>query len=72
MKGMLQEVWQPLEEELFANQADVEAEALALFEDDPAKAEAFLTDYTLRLADETAQKYWDLGDRLWVRFNNLF
>jgi dipeptidase len=72
MKGMLEEVWQPLEEELFVNQADVEAEALALFEDDPAKAEAFLTDYTLRLADETAQEYWDLGDRLWVRFNNLF
>jgi dipeptidase len=72
MKGMLQEVWEPLEEELFAKQTDVEAEALALFQEDPARAEAFLTDYTLRLANETAQKYWDLGDRLWVRFNNLF
>ena len=47
-------------------------EALALYEQDPARAEAFLTEYTHGLANTAVERYWRLGDELWVRFNNVF
>jgi len=72
MAPIVTEVWQPIEEELFAKQAEVEQKALDLFKQDPALAEAFLTEYSLGWADKTAERYWRLGDQLWVRFNNWF
>jgi dipeptidase len=72
MKGVLQEVWEPIETDIFARQAATEEEALALYRRDPALAEAFLTEYTWGLANQTVERYWQLGDQLWVRFNNLF
>ncbi|MCJ7629680.1 MAG: hypothetical protein MUO50_14995, partial [Longimicrobiales bacterium] len=72
MKGVLQEVWEPIEADAFARQASLEEEALALYRRDPALAEAFLTEYSLGLANRTVERYWLLGDQLWVRFNNLF
>ena len=72
MKPVLEAVWQPMEEEAFARQAEIEAEALALYERDPARAEAFLTEYSHGLANAAVERYWTLGDQLWVRFNNFF
>lgn len=72
MRGVLEAVWRPIEEEAFARQAEIEAEALALYEEDPARAEAFLTRYTHELANATVERYWRLGDELWTRFNRLF
>jgi len=72
MRGVLEAVWRPIEEEAFARQAEIEAEALALYQEDPARAEAFLTRYTHELADATVERYWRLGDELWTRFNRLF
>jgi hypothetical protein len=72
MKGVLEEVWKPIEDEAFARQASIEEEALSLYNRDPSQAEAFLTQYSLGLASRTVERYWELGDQLWVRFNNLF
>ena len=72
MAPVVKEVWQPLEEELFVKQAEVEQKALQLFKQDPALAGAFLTEYSVGLANKTAERYWLLGDQLWVRFNNWF
>jgi dipeptidase len=72
MAPVLEEVWRPIEDEIFGNQTAFEEEALALFNSDPTKLEAFLTEYSHGLANRTVQRYWDLGDDLWVRFNNLF
>ena len=72
MAPVLREVWEPLEAELFQRQAQIEEEALALFRRDPALAENFLTEYSVGLANRTAERYWELGDQLWVRFNNRF
>jgi len=72
MAPILRDVWEPIETEAFAQQAAVEEEALALFRQDPARAQAFLTDYSVGLANRTADRYWELGDLLWVRFNNRF
>ena len=51
---------------------EIEAEAEALYEQDPALAEAFLTKYVHDLANSTVERYWRLGDELWTRFNRLF
>jgi len=72
MKGVLEEVWRPIEEGAFARQAEIEAQAQALYEEDPALAEAFLTEYVHDLANSTVERYWRLGDELWTRFNRLF
>ena len=72
MVGVIQEVWKPIEADAFARQASLEEEALALYRQDPALAESFLTEYSAGLADRTVARYWQLGDELWVRFNNSF
>jgi dipeptidase len=72
MKEVLRTVWEPMEEEAYARQAAVEEEALALYRKDPALAETFLTEYSHSLANRAVERYWKLGDELWVRFNNLF
>jgi dipeptidase len=72
MRGVLEEAWRPIEEQAFARQGSVEEEAVALYRRDPAEAEAFLTGYSVGLANETVERYWKLGDELWVRFNNAF
>ena len=53
-------------------QAEIEAEALELYKQDPALAEEFLTNYSVGVANKIAKQWWDLGDMLWVRFNNRF
>jgi dipeptidase len=72
MVGVIQDVWEPIESEAFARQASFEEEALALHQRDPALVEAFLTEYVHGLANNTVERYWKLGDELWVRFNNSF
>jgi dipeptidase len=72
MVGVIQDVWRPIENETFSSQASVEEQALALYQRDPNAAEAFLTEYVHDLANRTVERYWQLGDDLWVRFNNSF
>jgi len=66
MVGVIREVWEPIETEAFARQASVEEEALALYRQNPALAESFLTDYSVGLANRTVERYWQLGDELWA------
>jgi dipeptidase len=72
MKRVVEGVWKPMEEELFANQAGIEAEAVALYRQSPARAAEFLTEYSHGWANRATERYWKLGDELWVRFNNVF
>ena len=72
MKGVLREVWEPIERDVFARQASMEEEALRLYREDPARAEGFLTAYCHDVANRTVERYWQLGDELWTRFNNAF
>ncbi len=69
MNGALEEIWEPIEREAFARQPSLEEEALELYRRDPELAEAFLTEYCHDLAERTVERYWQLGDELWTRFN---
>jgi len=72
MKEDIKNVWKPMEEELFAKQKEIEAEALRLYKEDPAKARKFLTEYSHKVANNAVEAYWKLGDDLWVKYNNYF
>jgi dipeptidase len=72
LKGVLQAVWEPIESEAFARQAEIEAEAQRLYRQDPARAEEYLTRYCVDLAERTVARYWLLGDEVWTRYNNVF
>lgn len=72
MVDVIKSVWEPIESDAFARQASLEEEALALYRRDPDLAEDFLTEYSVGLANRTVDRYWQLGDELWVRFNNSF
>jgi len=70
MKSDLQAVWEPIETEAFARQAEIEAEAQRLYRQDPADAREYLTRYCHELAGSTVSAYWQLGDDLWSKYNN--
>jgi dipeptidase len=72
MKHDLVAAWEPIEAEAFARQEEIEAEALRLYRDDPAAAMRLLTAHCHDLAGGALTTYWELGDRLWVRYNNAF
>jgi len=65
-------VWKPMQLELFSNQPRVEKQALELFNDDPDKARAFLTDYAIKWGNKVVEQAWELGDQLWTRYDEKF
>jgi dipeptidase len=62
----------PIHEEAFENQRRIEAEALRLFEKDPAKAIQYLTEYSVGVAAKINEAYWKLGDDLWTKYDEKF
>ncbi len=72
MQPVLEGVWRPMEEEIFGHQADLEEEALALYRENPERALDFITEYAQGAANRAVERYWRLGDELWVQFNNRF
>lgn len=59
-----------IERGFFDRQAEVERRALALYAEDPAKARAFLTDYTDQMVRKTVQDWWAFSDVLVARYND--
>jgi dipeptidase len=68
----IEKVWRPIEEKAWADQATIEAEAVALYKQDPAKARAYLTKYSHDMANRAVDAYWKLGEDLWSKYTNLF
>jgi dipeptidase len=68
----IEKVWRPIEDKAFGGQAAFEAEALALWKQDPGKARELLTKYCLDQADQAVAAYWKLADTLWVKSSGDF
>jgi dipeptidase len=68
----IEKVWGEIEDEAFANQKKFEEEALTLYKKSPKRAAAFLTDYSVGIANKAVDAYWKLGDDLWGKYNNQF
>ena len=69
MRRDVAEVRDPLEEKYLAAQPDVAATYKKLFADDPFKARAYLTDESRKACLEAVDSYWDLGDKLWTKYD---
>jgi dipeptidase len=69
MRVDVAEVRDPLQKAWLAEQADVAARGSQLFQEDPTKARAFLTETTRAACVRATEAYWKLGDRLWEEYD---
>jgi dipeptidase len=60
----------PFEAEMFANQKQLEEEALALYKKDPLSARKFLTDYTNSKMNRVTEIFLNLRDQIITRYTN--
>ena len=72
MRHDVDAVWNPMQKELFSNQAVIEEEALKLYKKKPEKAVEFLTAYSMKWGDLVVGNAWKLGDYLWTKYDELF
>lgn len=70
MRKDLAAVRDPLQKEMLDNQAKIEQEAMELYRQNPQEAIRFLTDYVNRMCTKVEGAYWDLGDLLWVKYQD--
>lgn len=72
MRHDVTKVWQPMQEELFANQSKVEEEALSLLLKNKQKAQTYLTNYIMEWGNKVVERAWKLGDELWTKYDEKF
>ncbi|MDZ7393744.1 MAG: C69 family dipeptidase [candidate division KSB1 bacterium] len=64
--------WGPLQAQLFADQEKVEQEALRRYNRRAAEARKFLTDYAIQWGERVVSAAWELGDKLWTKYDELW
>jgi len=72
MRHDLNEVWEPMQKELFDKQNTIENKALELYQANRKKARRFLTDYSMKWGQDVVAKSWELGDQLWTKYDEKF
>ena len=72
MSQFVEEVWKEIEDKAFANQDEFEKSMIELYKTDPQKVKDALTKYSNGMAEESVERYWDLGDDLWTNFTRYF
>ncbi|MFZ0391278.1 MAG: C69 family dipeptidase [Calditrichia bacterium] len=72
MRHDVDAVWNPWQQEMFANQEKVDREAAALYKKNPQKAVRYLTDYSNQWGRRVVNRAWRLGDELWTRYDEKF
>lgn len=66
----VQATQQELEQAYSNQQAEVEEKAKALLAQDPSRAKAYLTDYSIQCANQMMQRWKKLGEYLIVKYND--
>lgn len=66
----LEAIRNPIEDEFFKNQSEIEKKAVELYKEDPSKAEKFLTDYTIKCMDKAEKAYWELNFTSIAKYTN--
>lgn len=67
----LREVQKQAEDGFFAAQTEVEAKAMEMYKESPAKAKEYLTGYTVQTAQNMLGGWKKLGEYLIVKYNDL-
>jgi dipeptidase len=62
----------PLQAKLIKGQKKLARRAARLHRQSPEQAAQLLTDYTNQACRETTDAYWDLGDQLWTKYDELW
>ncbi|MBN2022028.1 MAG: C69 family dipeptidase [Pirellulales bacterium] len=62
----------PLQEKYLQMQPEIAQTAAKLHAEDPAKARAYLTRITRDACRETTDAYWNLGDLLWTKYDEMW
>ncbi|MDX2414059.1 MAG: C69 family dipeptidase [Bacteroidales bacterium] len=65
-------VWKKMEDTYFENQEAFEKKMVDLYKKDKNKVRAELTKYSNGYANKAVERYWELGDELWQKYNNYF
>ena len=69
----LDKTWIPFQQELLANQATIEKQALELYNPKkPAKTIKLLTDYSMEWCNKAVNAAWDLGDYIWTKYDGYW
>ena len=69
MRQDVAEVRDPLQQGYFDRQAEVDAEAKRLLEENPRGLRPYLTRISEESCRETTDAYWKLGDLLWTKYD---
>jgi len=72
MRRDVEAVWQPMQAQLFTEQEQIVDQARKLYRDNPQKASAFLTKYSLEWGNRVVDQAWKLGDALWTKYDEKF
>jgi len=73
MRHDVDAVWNPWQQQLFAEQAEIEKQALDLYNPKkPEKTREFLTNYTDEWGNKVVSKAWKLGDFIWTKYDEKF
>lgn len=70
MRKDVAEVRDRLQQEAFDQQSEIEKQALEIYQKHPDQAVTFLTKYTDDFCRKIVAAYWELGDRLWVKYQD--
>ena len=62
----------PLQEKFLAAQAEVAETAVKFLNEDADKARQYLTRVTFEACEEATQAYWNLGDLLWTKYDEVW
>jgi len=67
------EVWGPMQMEIFEKQSEIDKKAAAMIEKgNEKKAEKFLTDYTIKWGNKVVDKAIELSEHLWTKYDEKF
>jgi len=68
----VQAVWNPLQDEVFSAQTQVEIEAILMYDQSPQNSIEYLTKYTEKWGERVVERCWKLGDELWTKYDEKF
>jgi dipeptidase len=72
MRHDIDNKWNPMQKELFDNQANFEKEALMIYKKNPKKLAEFLTNKVVKQGDRVVNEAIKLGDFLWTKYDEKF
>ncbi len=73
MRKDVDSVWNPMQNELFSIQPDIEKKALALYQSGKIhQAKKLLEEHSFLWSNKVVEEAWLLGDKLWTKYDELF